>query len=167
MAVKKVAWMAVLVAGCGSPAFVGGFSEVDEDGGVDAPVQHDVVRSDAAAEQKEEDTGAVVDAAPEIDPCESCEAPEHGKAVCVDGECGFECPAVCTKIADGCDCPPAQCCDDVQCGGVACNRGQCSGTYTTCDEPRCWAWCTSCMGKKGGHCPPLLPTLEVFCECDE
>jgi hypothetical protein len=159
VAVKKVAWILVLVAGCGSPAFIGG-AETKEDAGRDA--RADLVVHEADADAGSDEPDVVVP-----DPCESCQAPEFGAAVCVDGACDFTCPATCTKTGDGCDCPPAQCCDDEQCGGVSCNRGQCSGTYTTCDESRCWAWCTRCLSKSGGHCPPLHPTEEVFCECTE
>lgn len=159
---KKIAWLALLW-GCSSAPFEAA-DVIEDDGGSDAVVAleaNEKIPDARPPDVREEE------AEPPPDPCESCSAPEFGEAVCVDNACDFTCPAACTKTASGCDCPTAQCCDDGQCGGVSCNRGQCSGTYTTCDEPRCWAWCTRCQGKRGGHCPPLLPELEVFCECDE
>lgn len=56
---KNVAWIGMVLAGCGSPAFIGGF-DGEEDGGVDALVQHDVVRDVMKEEDaKSADSGCI------------------------------------------------------------------------------------------------------------
>ncbi len=101
--------------------------------------------------------------------CGPCTVPQHGIASCVSGECSFSCPAMCSKVGSGCDCPKAQCCSDSECNPAPgspswCYYGKCLIGPAKCDQKLCWAACTSCLGKTGGKCSAVGGG--IYCTCD-